>query len=58
MNKKQCHNCGSDKFGLVRQRWLAFHFCSRNCKVKFFAKRKRQVGQTTRWLNYLAGSPT
>jgi hypothetical protein len=58
MAKNQCHTCGSEKFGLVQQRWRNFRFCSNACKAKFLATRKRQIGQTTRWLSYLARRAT
>jgi len=58
MPKKQCANCGSEKFGLARQRWLALHFCKRECKAEFLANRKRQGEQTTRWLAYLRRATT
>jgi len=47
---KHCENCGTTKFGLVRQRWLSYLFCSTACKAAFLAKRQRQIQHTKHWL--------
>jgi hypothetical protein len=49
MSKNRCENCGTTKFGLVRQRWFRFQFCSKVCKTDFLATRKRHIKQTIRW---------
>jgi hypothetical protein len=49
MTKNRCESCGSTKFGLVRQRWFRFQFCSRHCKTNFLAIRKRQRQQPINW---------
>ena len=50
MHKISRENCGSTKFGLVRQRWFRFQFCSKACKTDFLASRKRELERTIRWL--------
>jgi hypothetical protein len=50
MSKNRCENCGSTKFGLVRQRWFRFQFCSTVCKADFLVDRKRHIKQTILWL--------
>ena len=50
MSKNRCENCGSTKFGLVRQRWFRFQFCSKACKADFLVARKHHIVPTIYWL--------
>ena len=56
--RRKCDTCGSTKFGLIRQRWLSFVFCSKACKDEFLSKRNYQVENTKRWLGFLGRGPT
>jgi hypothetical protein len=51
-SKHTCSTCGTDRFGLVRQEWLGYQFCSKGCLADFLAKRARQIEQTKRWLQH------
>ena len=56
--RRKCDTCGSTKFGLIRQRWLSFVFCSKTCKDEFLSKRNYQMENTKRWLGFLGRGPT
>ena len=51
--KKRCDACGG-RFGLVRQRWWGYAFCSTTCKQNFLAKIAHQREKIRDWLGYLA----
>jgi endogenous inhibitor of DNA gyrase (YacG/DUF329 family) len=50
---RHCDNCGNSNWGLIRQRWIGYIFCSTACKAEFLSKRARQIEDLKRWLGYL-----
>jgi tripartite-type tricarboxylate transporter receptor subunit TctC len=51
MRHNRCDNdtCGR-AFGLVRQRWMGYAFCSTACRSNFLAMRAKQIDRVKSWL--------
>jgi endogenous inhibitor of DNA gyrase (YacG/DUF329 family) len=46
---KYCAQCGG-KFGLIRQRWHGYQFCSKKCRATFLENFSREKELVRAWL--------
>ena len=54
--KQACAECGTTKFGLVRQRHYFLEFCSKRCKEKYLARLAQERERLKSWRRWLYGS--
>lgn len=47
-----CTEC-QGKFGLIRQRWYGYQFCSKRCQERFLKKLAERKQAVRGWLAYL-----
>src|SRR6266545_2269020 len=48
--KTRCDTCGGP-FGLIRQKWLGYHFCCEACMEDWMAKRQRALQSFKQWIH-------
>jgi hypothetical protein len=51
---KVCSECGSTRFGLIRHRWGAHHFCRKECLERFKRRLDAEV-KRRKFLAWLSG---
>ena len=52
--KTRCDTCNGP-FGLIRRKFLGYHFCCKSCEAAWMAKRERALADFKHWLY---GAPT